>query len=437
MCDLSESASAFSAMMSALIGSVVNGFVSGYLVAFMTGWISWFAFLRVLIGGLYMGYRGVISSWEPEDDGDDDEEVKPLSGNHASDAHLEMTPSRTDVSISAAHESSSSGVESNTNPATLDSQQRLNDVSSAHSTVTPPHTQSREDVYNTLAPGGHGLSTPFTSKQFFLHVLWPTRADIRKKKQDARLNRQKRQHMRELGYSDRQLNIAMRGRVGRRPLVGTDPWPPLNREVTVFGWLGWVYGALYAPASQLIWVAANASNNNGLAKVVKGLSVAVTALPLCIDSRVRYADALRRHRWGSLWAYGFNITNAASCLLQAAICGTLLVFGVVQAHAQSEFGFPWPIVAIYPVFSLVWAWGSFQILPVRDGGRRRAAQAHWMGYFVDIGVGAFAGLFLAAPAFALYTSSKPLGQSGDDASNLTTYLSCESAWWKKFAAIFP
>lgn len=48
---------------------------------------------------------------------------------------------------------------------------------------------------------------------------------------------------------------------------------------------------------------------------------------------------------------------------------------------------------------------EFLIVPMRDGGRKRAAQSHWAGSFLDIGMGAFSGLFVAAPAFVLYFSN--------------------------------
>ena len=55
-CTLSPHARAFSAVLTAFVGSIVNGLSSGYIVAFMTGWISWFATLRILGGALYEYY---------------------------------------------------------------------------------------------------------------------------------------------------------------------------------------------------------------------------------------------------------------------------------------------------------------------------------------------------------------------------------------------
>lgn len=55
-CDLSPQGRAFSTVLTAFVGSIVNGLTSGAIVAFMTGWISWFAVLRVLSGALFSLY---------------------------------------------------------------------------------------------------------------------------------------------------------------------------------------------------------------------------------------------------------------------------------------------------------------------------------------------------------------------------------------------
>lgn len=111
-------------------------------------------------------------------------------------------------------------------------------------------------------------------------------------------------------------------------------------------------------------MAANASaeNSSGLAKIVKGITVAVTALPLCLDSRVRFAESLRTKRFGGSWAYyAFNITNSVSCTFQGILCGALLFWGVIEARSNTDpsSSFPWPLVGVYPINSLIWACGSF------------------------------------------------------------------------------
>ena len=232
----------------------------------------------------------------------------------------------------------------------------------------------------------------------------------------------------------RGLDQPPRSQIGRNQVLWKT-WSDLNWDVTGLGWFSWFYSSIFAPVTQVIWVAANASNHNiGPAKIVKGLTTAVTALPLCIDCKTRYGDSLG---WGRSV---FTWTTGISCLLQGVLGAFLLAQGVADASAQS-FGFPWPIVAIYPIFTLFWMMGSLVIVPMRDGGRKRAGQVHWAGYLLDVGVGAFAGLFLAAPAFALYMNAQfdeqVAGQGGDGISDLGAYLRCETQLWKKFAAVSP
>ena len=62
-CDLSPQARAFSTVLTAFIGSIVNGVTSGGMVAFMTGWISWLAVLRVLSGALFGLYQAFSSKY--------------------------------------------------------------------------------------------------------------------------------------------------------------------------------------------------------------------------------------------------------------------------------------------------------------------------------------------------------------------------------------
>lgn len=85
---------------------------------------------------------------------------------------------------------------------------------------------------------------------------------------------------------------------------------------------------------------------------------------------------------------------------------------------------------------MIWAAASFQIGPVQDGGIKG------LGLVADVLMGAFAGVFLAAPAFAvMMTAEQSTLTSGGFSTPETgqdSYLSCESvAGWQKFVAIFP
>ena len=160
--------------------------------------------------------------------------------------------------------------------------------------------------------------------------------------------------------------------------------------------------------------------------------MAVTALPLCIDCKVRYGD---KFSLGWLRVL-FNLVTSTSVLLQGVFCGILLVTGAIDVNSSGNV--PFFVFIVYPLFSLVWMFGSFQIVPMRDGGRKRAGQAHWAGYFLDVGIGAFSGLFLAAPALMLYMSATHGGFNGNNGvSDLGSYLSCETRVFRKWAAVMP
>ncbi|ETS87863.1 hypothetical protein PFICI_01691 [Pestalotiopsis fici W106-1] len=391
-CELSPSASAFSAVLTAFIGSIINGLTSGWLVAFMTGWISWFALFRVLLGAIYMLYRSVTNSWPPEYDAvgqadEDEEDQHPMTDVGAAD------------------------------------QQQMFQGSLGYGGYQSYGVGPNP---NTSAPAYQPPQNIQLNRPGFLSTLWPTASDVR---------------------TFRQFASKTKGQ-------SRNPWGPLNRDVSFLGWVGWLWTGIYAPISQGIWIAANFSSSaNGAVKIVKGLTVAVTALPLCIDTHVRFGDALAK-KAGGIWAkYAFNLVSSLSCLLQGIFCAILLVEGAIDLSKSSTFGFPTPIFAIYPIFALIWMFGSLRILPIRDGGRRRAAQKHKALIVLDIGMGAFAGLFVAAPAFALWQSAsfnERVQQSGfpnfgshsssstsSGTLSLGEYLQCETEAWKKFAAVFP
>ena len=377
-CTLSPAASAFSAILSAFVGSVINGLTSGWLVAFMTGWISWLAVFRVLMSAVYMLYRSITNSWGPGRDED-----KSAAAQSDASGHL------------MAQYNNNNDNNNNNNNIINNSSSRNNNNGSYSGYAGGWEAPPQIPQWKSRLPQ-HG----------FLTNLWPPAAVVRGLGQDS----------------------ARKSAIAR---TFTD----LNRDVTVLGWLSWVYTAVYAPTSQIIWVAANMDRHNvGAAKLVKGLTVAITALPLCIDCRVRYADKLK---WGG---YIFNLVTSLSCLLQGVLCTLLLVTGVMDV-TRGFFGPLLIIVAIYPVFSLIFSLLSFVILPIRDGGRKRAAQAHWIGYFIDVGIGAFSGIFLAAPAIMLYMQAQfsrdVTGRHGTGMSDLQAYLACETKGWKWLAAVAP
>ncbi len=378
-CHLSPAASAFSAILAAFIGSVINGLTSGWLVAFMTGWITLFAIFRVLLGGLYMFYRSITDSWGP--------------GMGTND--LVDPP----IPISAYHPQGDDGESS---------RDLVADESvypSGWQTIPVPGDQGR-------AP----MAPPITNRrQMAAYLLWPPAGIVR-------------------GVVQPPAVVApptSPDAAKKNPIL--IPPTDLDRNVTALGWVSLAYTVVFAPVTQVLFVAANASRGDiGAAKLVRGFTVAITALPLCIDCRVRYADALG---WGR---YAFNLLVSLSCLLQGAICATLLLTGLLDLGRESGDSMPpLPVlVIVYLVFALVWMAMSFAVLQMRDGGRKGAGSKHWAGYILDVAAGAFAGIFLAFPAIMLYASVHfESGSSG--MSDLKAYLECETHVWRKFVAIAP
>ncbi|KAK4167112.1 hypothetical protein QBC43DRAFT_312170 [Cladorrhinum sp. PSN259] len=428
-CELSPAASAFSAILSAFVGSAVNGIANGWLVAFMTGWIAWLALLRVLVGGSYMFYTSITDRWGPG--------KRPGKGDNDVDEGVGVDD--TQIAIGAYYH----------HPH----QQTTSDRSTSH-LVAPPADHSDGNAYAPgwqPVPSGNNNNQPphtnvvvrkVTVRQFLANI-WPPPSIVRGTEQPP------------IGPS----GLGPAGKDRRFPLT---PQNDLNRTVTALGWISLFYTALYAPLTQILFLAANASrHSNGAAKLVKGLTVAVTALPLCIDCRARYADRLGRG-----WLrYALNLFLATSCLLQGCICATLLVTGLLDtknhgsggsgssggksksssSFSNSKFsekhdgGVPAPVlIGVYIFFSTIWMVASFLLLPMRDGGRKGAGKSHWAGYLIDLFVGLFAGVFLAAPAFVLY-SDATFGQDGTSGlGDLGEYLSCEGEpIWRRISAVLP
>ena len=330
-CELSPQARAFSTVLTAFVGSIVNGITSGGVVAFMTGWISWLAVLRVLSGALIGLYKAFSSDY----------------------ARLEQ-PSTSQPADGIAME-------------------------------------ERGLIPDTSQGGTPGVS------------------------QDGNT----------AGLSNLlKFRSNMVERVNNR----------LTREITVLGWVGWLYTAIYSPIVQALWLAENWTASGGALKIIRAFGISITALSLTIDIKKRYASRLSDTKYlGSPACVAFKIVNAGSAFGMGIMCAALLVKGAIDA------GLAWYIIIIYCVFSVIWAAASFRICPVQDGGIKG-----W-GLIPDLLMGAFAGIFLAAPAFAdMMSAEQPTLTSGgwstpeSGQTSLREYLSCDSvAVWQKFVAIFP
>ncbi|KAL9105908.1 MAG: hypothetical protein Q9187_008640 [Circinaria calcarea] len=331
-CELTPQARAFSTILTAFVGSVITGATSGALVAFLNGWISWLAVLRVLIGAFFSLYQAFSSSYT-----------------------------------------------------------RLEQDS------TPLHTDQVElQQQRSISHGSQGVAHG--------------------EPQDATKARLPKIQRFQLG-----LLVNFRNSC-------------LIEDVTVLGWIGWLYTAVYSPIVQILWLAENWTAASGPLKLVRGLGISISALSLVTDTKRRYASKLRDMKYGGSPAYvAFNIVNAGSAFGMGIMCAALLIKGAVDTSLA------WYGVMIYCVFLLIWTAASFTVLPIQDGGIKG------LGIIADVLMGAFAGIFLAAPAFAVMMLAQrptltPGGFSTPDSGlkSLQKYLSCDSvAVWQKFVAIFP
>ena len=191
-------------------------------------------------------------------------------------------------------------------------------------------------------------------------------------------------------------------------------------DIHGLGWIGWVYAAIYSPIIQILWLTANWSAASGQLKLVRGLGISVTALGLTIDTKKRYAERL-----GGIYGVIFKLINGGSAFGMGAMCLALLVKGAIDLSLK------WYFILIYCVFCVIWTAISFKIVPVSDGGIQGS------GIILDVLIGAFGGIFLAAPAFMVMNTSE-FGSHESGSASLNKYLSCQSvSVWRKMAAILP
>jgi len=343
-------------MLSAFIGSVLNGLFSGFWIAFFTGWISWFAFIRILAAAFYEIYLTIKAG--TNFDALDKEKYQNIGLNtfNGGNQSTEYRPGNQPISVADEEASLTRNMEP------------------AQSHLTNPYS-------TTVVTGPYG-----------------------------------------------------RGGVGWRLWRNLTKQP--ERTVTVFGWLGWVWSAIYTPISQSIWLSVHITSGNGVTLLVRALAITVSALGLTFDYKQRYAASLGR-KWGA-WAFvAFNVWNSLACLLLGAEATALLVRGALNASFASKATIVMFIA--YPAISMFWAWISWKRLPPIDGARPG------VNIFADVLMGAFAGIFVAAPAFILWRSSawnteidRKMHGSPESGMDLSSFLSCQGASvLEKFAAVMP
>jgi hypothetical protein len=378
-------------MLSAFIGSVFNGLFSGFWIAFFTGWISWLAFIRILAAGCYELYLAFENGTNFR---------ASLEGNGIQYSSIGMVPLNPSGAAEEVEKVGTNPTEGNTN-----------------------HHRDEESPY-------------FQSSQLEHHL----NSDPDNNTIDPR-----HQHlMNQLNRQPKQSRIC-------------NPMPKSpTRDVHAFGWLGWIWSAIYTPISHSIWLFVHIDSTRGALLLVRALAIAVSALGLTFDYKARYGAKLSRG-----WLYFiFNIWNSLACILLGAEATVLLVKGFLNLDSEISLI---PFAVIYPVFSVIWAVASWRFLPPIDAARP-GVNSEFPLYssfvriltvyvvFVDVAMGAFAGLFVAAPAFGLWQSSKfdegsaanraAFGFSNSDSGTtdgvgLSEFLSCGVSVLEKWAAFMP
>lgn len=199
-----------------------------------------------------------------------------------------------------------------------------------------------------------------------------------------------------------------------------------DSQVSFLGWAGWCFTTLYAPVIQVMWLVENwspAKSSTGL-KWARAIGVGVAALPSGFDTRARYGRALGRAcRWEPA-SLVFGVLTAASTL-------TLSVVSVIELGlAAKQAGRLGWLAVLYVFFIVVWTHFSLEIASPRDGAKD---MTKWKSVLGGIGMGAFGGVFVAAPAFVIMLTADQQPGVG-----LGDYLRCEGvAWWQKMVAILP
>lgn len=193
---------------------------------------------------------------------------------------------------------------------------------------------------------------------------------------------------------------------------------------------------MYSPIVQILWLIENWGPASAPLKFVRAFGISVSALSLTIDTKKPYASKLsEKGSFGELAGIAFRLVHAASAFGMGVMCAALLIKSAIDAHLA------WYFVLIYSIFCIIWAVASYRVCGIQDAGIKG------FGLIGDVFMGAFAGIFLAAPAFAvMQTAEQPTldsdgfgfstPQSGQ--ASLKSYLSCDSVKaWQKFVAIFP
>lgn len=149
-------------------------------------------------------------------------------------------------------------------------------------------------------------------------------------------------------------------------------------QVTVLGWLGWLWSTCYAPTTQILWLVKNWCHPSGGLMIARGIGVAVSALSLTMDVKGRYGEALAE-LLGS-WAHlAVSFFSTCSLLVLGVLSATELILGIIRGAVGTSY---WAMV-IYVLVLLFWTYGGFNFVSPTDkalrqgGGEGASVDLRW------------------------------------------------------------
>jgi hypothetical protein len=350
-----------STILTSFIGAVITGISGGWFIAFCTAWISWFATLRIVAVGMWFVWRAVRGF--TLDGGITFYENFPL---------LNRLPGMKSGQL----------------------RKRLNAMGEDYQQMSSSSNEEGHELHNRAPDNSAPTEAPPPYDSGAYTTANPQQLDATETTKAAK-------------------SVAKR-------VVGFQKGPP-----TILGWAGWIYASCYFPIVQILWLAGNWANgpSAGNLKLVRALSISVTALALTMDTKARYAVSVGE-RYGPWARQTFTIIHAFSTLILGVIAVIMLTVGVIQMKGVPLFFIP---VVIF--FSFVWMFGSFLLFPPMDGGMPPNSVLTFLAGLV---MGVFCGAFTSAAALG------SIGFASTDGATIGQYLGCEGVEvWRKFIAIFP
>lgn len=391
-CTLSSKGHYLSSVITTVAGGLVTGLTHGGMVGFFTAWMAWFATLRIFLVGVW--YLSEVIRGH-----DLDREIPVFKARYRQ-IHIVCALARREDLLKEQEKQREGG------------DLKMADLPS---TATGSHEPPPYSSSPNLAPNQPSDPTLDISDRETLLAFVPSHgraaaAAKLSKYSDADLGKKSKAYMRFVG-------------------INPNPNPP-----SILGWLGWLYPALLFPLLQILWMTRNfASTSTGLSssfdspflspdeleahesaklKLVRALGISVTALPLTIDTKARYAASLRR-RWGGWAGRAFAWTHA----LATFALGLMAVMLAVKAAVEVGQAALW-FVIVGPIGSVVWTLFSLVWFVPTDGALsvtpNSVPTVLW-----GLMMGVWAAAFTSAPAVAMM-----VGADSADGMALGEFLQC-------------